>query len=406
MRKSLFFALAVAGMLSSCSSEDAISTDANVNNGDLVPIQLGLTNSVITRGAGTVGGVTEEENVWKNQTVNVFMLNQNTLDEVKFTLKDINGNELPSEDLFYNTPMITPDGVNSAVASRVDGQLKYYPTQGNYDFWAYHVDEYGVGEPAVVSEPQKEGNYLYVDIKLDGSQDVMVAKAVPTATEVEKLGAGNETRYYSAFAARKEVQPSMEFKHLLSRLQFNVLGGNSDACAGSASAVNVKSIQVKSLHTGKLVVAYTGEEMEQLILKNSEAADTASFVLKQRAEGDMAFKQLVDLVPVQPTWDVEADTAVKTRVGEALLVAPAEKYEMTIVLSQNVQVNEDGTTEEKEYNYVTTIAPQKGAASFVKGSSYNVNITIFGLSEIKITTELKAWEQGEDVNLFPEDDNI
>ena len=142
MRKSLFFALAVAGMLSSCSSEDAISTDANVNNGDLVPIQLGLTNSVITRGAGTVGGVTEEENVWKNQTVNVFMLNQNTLDEAKFTLKDINGNELPSEDLFYNTPMITPDGVNSAVASRVDGQLKYYPTQGNYDFWAYHVDEY------------------------------------------------------------------------------------------------------------------------------------------------------------------------------------------------------------------------------------------------------------------------
>ena len=30
MRKSLFFALAVAGMLSSCSSEDAISTDATV----------------------------------------------------------------------------------------------------------------------------------------------------------------------------------------------------------------------------------------------------------------------------------------------------------------------------------------------------------------------------------------
>lgn len=401
MKKSLFFALAVAGMLSSCSSEDAIGTDVNVNE-ELVPIQLGLTNSVITRGSGTVGGVTEEENVWKNQTVNVFMLKQNTLEEAEFILKDLDGNDLPAEKLFYNTPMYTPDGVNSDLAKRVDGQLKYYPTQGNYDFWAYHVDEFGTTEPAVVSEPADENNYKYVNIKLDGSQDVMVAKAVPTTDDITALGAGNETRYYSAFAARRNVQPAMTFKHLLSRLQFNVIGGNEDACEGSASAVNVKSIQVKSLSTGKLVVAYTGEEMDQLIW--DEGQELVPFVLKQRAAGENEFKQLEALTPVQPALG-EDGLPTATRVGEALLVAPAEKYEMTILLSQNVQVNEDGTAEEKEFTYTTTIAPQT-AAAFVKGSSYNVNITIFGLSEIKITTTLAGWETGEDIPLFPEDDNI
>ncbi len=403
MKKSLFFALAVAGMLSSCSSEDAIGTDVNVNNGELVPIQLGLTTSAITRGSGTVGGVEgTEENVWKNQTVNVFMLKQSTLEEAEFILKDLDGNDLPAEKLFYNTPMYTPDGVNSDLAKRVDGQLKYYPTQGNYDFWAYHVDEFGTTDPAVVSEPADENNYKYVNIKLDGSQDVMVAKAVPSDDDIAALGAGNETRYYSAFAARRLVQPAMEFKHLLSRLQFNVKGGNTDACAPSESAVNVKSIQVKSLSTGKLVVAYTGEEMDQLIW--DEGQELVPFILKQRAAGENEFKQLEALTPVQPALGEDGQPTA-TRVGEALLVAPAEKYEMTILLSQNVQVNEDGTAEEKEFTYTTTIAPQT-APAFVKGSSYNVNITIFGLSEIKITTTLAGWETGEDIPLFPEDDNI
>ena len=75
MKKYLFFALAAVGMLSSCSSDDVVSSGSDpVDDNSLVPIRIGL-GQTITRGTGTVGGFDDtNDNVWNRQLVNIYML--------------------------------------------------------------------------------------------------------------------------------------------------------------------------------------------------------------------------------------------------------------------------------------------------------------------------------------------
>ena len=82
MKKYLFFALAAAGMLSSCSSDDVVSNGTNANDDNSpVPIRIGIGQAFTTRGTGTVGGVGDGSNVanvWAGQYINVFMFNKIT----------------------------------------------------------------------------------------------------------------------------------------------------------------------------------------------------------------------------------------------------------------------------------------------------------------------------------------
>ena len=120
---------------------------------------------------------------------------------------------------------------------------------------------------------------------------------------------------------------------------------------------------------------------------------------------------LVDLKPVTPKWN--NGMAMATQVGEALLAIPADKYEITINLEQEVQVKGDKNSptpddfQTKEYTYnaelKNTVNPEKG---FEPGYSYNVTITVYGLSEIQITTTLIPWEDGGNIEMNPEDETF
>jgi hypothetical protein len=405
MKKSLFFAFAVAGMLCSCSSEETIEAGVagndGSNNSEFVPIKLGMASSAITRGSGTVGGVEgSDENVWHEQIVKVFMLEKGKLEKA---VSDVDLLKQVNEGvIFYNTPLKTPNGINDDYAYTMDESIKYYPTAGAFDFWAYHVDESqdAVSE-AVISEPnemtlENGSKALYVDVAIDGSQDIMVAKAVPSEENIAAVG--DENRIYSAYAARKSVQPILEFKHLLSRLQFNVLAGDENVVAKN---IYVKQILVKSKATGKLIVAYEGtESVDQLVMDSG--AEYVNFELKRREESNYT-----NLIPLE---DVLVDSQEGVSVGEALLVYPDEEYEMTIKLVQTIQTNKDEEALPATYEYNTKIKlPLSESGEIVKfeqGKSYNVNITVWGLEEINIKTVLKGWDNGGNVDITPEDDRF
>ena len=80
MKKMLFLALAAAGMLTACTSNDDLGANEN-NDLALQKIKLGVaTNATVqTRGTGTVGGVKPEENKWNGQYFWVYMLQQGTM---------------------------------------------------------------------------------------------------------------------------------------------------------------------------------------------------------------------------------------------------------------------------------------------------------------------------------------
>ena len=422
-------AVASLGLLASCSSDDDLSTGGNGKDGlQQIKIGMGVQANVATRGTGTVGAVGEKENTWANQTVNVYMLNKGTLELAKF-----------GEDPIYdNTVLTTPADNASGIATELDehgvAQYKYYPTTKTaFDFWGYRLDDAndttatdqdGSATAAAIKNnkfvPYTSGDSLLIGFKIDGTQDIMAGKAVPTEDEIIKCG--GKDNIYSAFAARRDVQPNIKFEHLLSRLNFQVLDGKKTETTDLDKAVKVTGITVKSKATGKLVIAYQGAETtfenvsDQLIVdKDADSEkDTAllkELKVKQRAEGAPLTQNLEDLTPVTPKWN--NGMAMATQVGEALLAIPADKYKITINLKQKVQVKGDkgtpqeGDFEEKEYTYEAdlknTVNPEKG---FEPGYSYNVTITVYGLSEIQITTTLIPWKDGGNIEMNPEDETF
>lgn len=428
--KKLFLMGAVAslGLLASCSSDDDLSTGGNGKDGlQKIKIGMGVQANVATRGTGTVGAVGEKENTWAKQTVNVYMLNKGTLDLAKF-----------GEDPIYeNTVLTTPADNASGIATELVGgvaQYKYYPTTKTaFDFWGYRLDDAdattaadqeGSATAAAIKSnkffPYTSGDSLLIGFNIDGTQDIMAGKAVPTQEEIAKCG--GEANIYSAFAARREVQPNIKFEHLLSRLNFQVLDGKKTETTDEDKAVKVTGITVKSKATGKLVIAYQGEATtfanvsDQLIVDKDADAEKDAALLKElkvmkRADGAALTDKLVDLTPVTPKWN--NGMAMATQVGEALLAIPADKYEITINLEQKVQVKGDKNSptpddfQTKEYTYnadlKNTVNPEKG---FEPGYSYNVTITVYGLSEIQITTTLTPWKDGGNIEMNPEDETF
>ena len=142
--------------------------------------------------------------------------------------------------LYDNQEMITPGSAenlipgmradantNEGEAMIKNGTINYYPPAGNFDFFGYHADN-AVATTAAIA---KTDELWTVPFTIDGTQDLMSTKAALTPTQESKLTGTRANDFYSAYAARKGVHPTLTFKHLLTRLQFSVKAGN-DAAAG------------------------------------------------------------------------------------------------------------------------------------------------------------------------------
>lgn len=414
MKKMFFFALAAAGMLTACSNDDTLGGNGDQNVSEQ-QIRLGVASSKVqTRGTGTVGGMTDAENVWAGQTLWVYMLQKGSMDLAYYKAPAVGGVATPDVEVFNNKKFTAPDAANntkSGLATTADGTIAYYPVSGNYDFWGYRVDDAAGATPVVKTVDDTgaavEANVAtkrVVDITIDGSQDIMAGKAVPSTDEVTKLG-NYADNFYSAYAARKGVQPNITFNHLLTRFTFEVRAGSKATAGlpagGNTDAVKVTGVSVDSKTTGTLTVAYTGETKEAADLLTF-TGDASALKLMQRdetvADNNAA---LIDLKPVTLTWPATGEATVgdAIKVGEALLVAPGEtEYPLTINLSQDVLEKVGEVKVTKPLEQKATIK-MDGVKKFEPGKSYKVTITVYGLQEIEVTATLVAWADGGSIDI-------
>lgn len=414
MKKMFFFALAAAGMLTACSNEDTLGGNGDQNVSEQ-QIRLGVASSKVqTRGTGTVGGMTEDENKWAGQTLWVYMLQKGSMELGYYKTPADAAGAAVGTAVFDNKEFKAPNTAESTVsglATTADGTIAYYPVSGNYDFWGYRVDDAVTGTPDVkliddtdTEVAANQATKRVVDITIDGSQDIMAGKATPSADEVTKLGNYGQN-FYSAYAARKGVQPNITFNHLLTRFTFEVRAGSKATAGAGASgnteAVRVQGVSVESLTDGKLTVAYKGETKEAADLLTF-TGDASPLTLKQRAAGADNNAPLVDLEEVALTWPADAAATVGDvlPVGEALLVAPGQtEYPLTIALAQKVKKNT--TAADKEDMALEQKATIKidGTQKFEPGKSYKVTITVYGLEEIEVTATLVPWQNGGSIDI-------
>ncbi|WP_302824955.1 fimbrillin family protein [Leyella stercorea] len=413
MKKMFFFALAAAGMLTACSNADTFGGNGEQNVSEQ-QIRLGVASSKVqTRGTGTVGGMTDAENVWAGQTLWVYMLQKGSMDLAYYKAPAVGTTAAAETEVFNNKKFNAPnaaDNTKSGLATTADGTIAYYPVSGNYDFWGYRVDDAVAGDPVVklVNDAGDEvaadqATKRVVDIKIDGSQDIMAGKAAPSTDEVAKLG-NYADNFYSAYAARKGVQPNITFNHLLTRFTFEVRAGSKATAGlpagGNTDAVKVTGVSVDSKTTGTLTVAYTGETKAAADLLTF-TGDASALTLKQR---DAALADnnapLVALEPVSLTWTDDAATIGDViKVGEALLVAPGQtEYPLTIALSQDVLQKVGETKVTMPLEQKATIK-MDGVKAFEPGKSYKVTITVYGLEEIKVTATLVPWVDGGSIDI-------
>lgn len=414
MKKMFFFALAAAGMLTACSNEDTLGGNGEQNASEQ-QIRLGVASSKVqTRGTGTVGGMTDAENVWAGQTLWVYMLQKGSMDLAYYKSPAVGTTAAAETEVFNNKKFKAPntaDNTKSGLATTADGTIAYYPVSDNYDFWGYRVDDAAVGGDPVVKTVDDTGAEVeanvatkrVVDIKIDGSQDIMAGKAVPSADEVTKLG-GYAENFYSAYAARKGVQPNITFNHLLTRFTFEVRAGSKATAGlpagGNTEAVKVTGVSVNSKTTGTLTVAYTGATKEAADLLTF-TGDASPLKLQQRSATAVDNNDpLVALEPVSLTWtDENAAMGDVLKIGEALLVAPGEtEYPLTIALSQDVlqKVGEAKVTMPLEQKATIKM---DGAKKFEPGKSYKVTITVYGLEDIRVTATLVPWADGGSIDI-------
>lgn len=414
MKKMFFFALAAAGMLTACSNDDTLGGNGEQNVSEQ-QIRLGVASSKVqTRGTGTVGGMTDAENVWAGQTLWVYMLQKGSMDLAVYKSPAVGSTAAAESKVFDNKEFKAPntaDNTKSGLATTADGTIAYYPVSGRYDFWGYRVDDAAVGGKPTVKIVNDNGDEVaadqatkrVVDIEIDGSQDIMAGKAVPSTDEVTALG-GYADNFYSAYAARKGVQPNITFNHLLTRFTFEVRAGSKATAGlptnGNTDAVKVTGVSVDSKTTGTLTVAYTGETKAAADLLTF-TGDASPLTLKQRsttaADNNEA---LVALEPVTLTWTDDAATIGDVlKVGEALLVAPGEtEYPLTIALSQDVlqKVGDPKVTMPLEQKATIKM---DGTKKFEPGKSYKVTITVYGLEDIRVTATLVPWADGGSIDI-------
>lgn len=401
MKKISFAALMVAVALSSCSNEPLPGVDQEGN--DLVPVSLGLNmgqaDVEVTRGTGTVGGTTHATNVWNYENLYVLMTTSDSraLEDANagWGFTSVKGQILKEQfdnSFFARPESVVRDGndvwtLNYQCDPNEGGNLKYYPTQGTSDFFAYHVDDAATsvdskGNPEI----EKVNNAISVNFTMDGSQDLMTGKA-----DVSVIPASLESDGFSAKTARANVIPNIKMKHMLSRLTFTLKNGNQ-----MTNGVSVDDITVESKYQGKMFVAYKelpnniiewDSQVKELELMQKHVSSDAEYFANSLAAGKCPLKQFVTIV-MDGVNDVEA--------GEALFICPGEtQYKLRLYVRYAI----DGGAEEEKIIPIDFKHPD-GTSKFEAGKSYHLNVTIYGLEQIIVDTEIEMWDEvDEDINV-------
>ncbi len=411
MKKFALLAVAAVGVMAACSkNEVAPSTggsqpETGYQDGK-VPVRFGVgaPAALLTKSTGTVGGLADA-NVWDQQTLYIFGFDR--------TVADFTNAE--TDAFIWHVEATAPDGEASDYIDVMnpdpdgdgmqndEGEWEPFYYGGNivYDFYGYHIDDayWDGAATSNVPVPVAEADRIYVPFKIDGGQDLMVAKADPDADILgtEVIDARNA---YSAYSARRGVEPNLVFKHQLARFTFEIVPGSA-----SANNVQVESLKLESKTTGKLVVVGTAET--QLGIPAADVEEEKSWLTLRQKNTDSG--ELEPLAPVGTETFDEAPEAEQTSkaIGESILAIPGESV-------YNIEL----TLGDKAGSQLTPIAPlplvldvndvvrpdsSEPITTFQAGESYKITIVIYGLEEVKIKATLEEWKDGGTTVIDPDE---
>ncbi len=386
MKKSLVFATALTALLCGCSNdatEMGVSGVQESTNG-LQPISLGLSVFDVsvqeTKGTGTVGDLADsEKNVWNNEDVHVLMTNIPEGEQAwGYTVTN------PTLGFPFKNEICKPVKVGTEWQLQYDRSngLKYYPMNGASDFFAFHSDD-AVTDYSTLDQPTAS-NTLEVNFEIDGSQDLLAGKS-------EDLDA-NTRKGYTAATSRAGIVPNIPMDHLLTRFTFELRSGHDDA-----EGMEVTDISLASQAVGTWTVAYNQLGTKEPIDLLAWDATVKNLSLKERV-GDIldGSGNKTELQPL--TAQVLGKKGESKSINGALFVKPNEtEYVMNVTVRRPYQKNENGDIDYTTETFQKLLTLDGGEKAMEIGKTYNVQITLYGMKDITVTTTLNGWISGGDI---------
>ena len=416
MNKTWIFATMVLTLAASCSRDKDVDNQSNnkIDDTTIEEIVLGAGQSVSvspkSRGIGAVGDL-EATNSWNGETVYVYGINNTASGDAKFA---ING-QAATAPTGNATGALT---WNQIMVDDVPTDPHYYYNSNDlYDFYGVHVDN---AVPVPEEEPQETTlddlmkinagtdltNGFAVNVVLDGTQDLMVAKTdksqdITDASNPDNVTEDDVNKLYSAWSARRKVTPNLVFTHLLTRLRFQAVCGNEKAPT-DGKEIYIDSIKIdKAVYKGSLqIIPSTKDPLVEQGL-TPVTADSIEFCVKQNpADGDDKNLVKLDPVPVESVDENNPDV-----IGEDLLMIPAVYYDVTIYASQTLNGKKEFNVVKKriQAGQVTPSAGGETKTEFAKNEIYYINIVVRGIEEITVKASLNPWVEGGNASIDDED---
>ena len=422
MKKNFVWVAALAVAFCACTNDtEIVDSSSTFEEQGMTPVVLGMSNNGITvtenskRGTGTVGGMAGEDVSWRNEKVRVLMTTANVNNGEWSIAKTACFDE--NVAFAHLTCMPILNSLDNVWELNYFGSTNnnkiYYPMNGDSDFFAFYSDDaveekyfgYSVTKDAnnqsvIALDEASTFDAVNAEIKLpftiDGTQDLLAGKATNT-NNGSKQG-------FSASTARANVIPNITLKHLLTRFTFEVVPGHANV-----DGLIVSAVGVKSQNKGNMVVAYnnlTPREATELVewAAIEEGEELPTFMWKERV-GEVVNTEgvktsLTDFTEVEMTVDpiLSLDENAK-KIGEAMFVKPGEStYPMFITFKFPVH-DADGNIVGYNEKTESLNIEKADKTAFEVGKSYNLQIKVYGYSDIKVVATLEPWGDGGDVDL-------
>jgi len=331
MKKLFFFAIVALGMTAACQKPDAPVDETN----EPVAIQFGMNAPTISV-TKTKAAVEE----WTANTGNIHVVGYN-----------YHTNEL----LWVETGQPEVTGATATIGFATP---LYYLGTIAYDFRAYYL---GVDKPAGITD---DALSLNIPVEISGEEDVMAGVTNRTTDAANATSTVQPHQLYSAFAARRDVHPSLSFSHMLTRINVTVQYPDDRADEQNLQ-VALQNLTVKSNTTGTLALA----------------GNTPSITL------DGGEKQL----PINISGSNYGEIMIQPNLTEItftydLIATALQQTGQTITLKASSIDGEDKT-------------------AFQAGKEYNVTIKVYDLEEIVVSATVSEWGEGGNVLYDPDNEN-
>ena len=193
---------------------------------------------------------------------------------------------------------------------------------------------------------------------------------------------------YSAYAARRDIQPNLQFRHMLSRFTFQIKPGTDDA-----KNVEVTGIKIKANTKGFLCVVGDNKGTVIPCAVDEENNPLVDMELQQRSVAGQC-------EPLEPVSLTEASAEAPVTAGESIM-AMAGETSYDIVISTRMNEASGIKTPIADLEKKLTLSEN---AQFAAGTSYNVTITVYSLEKIEVTATLAEWADGEDITIGEDED--